>query len=125
MPNSNLRSDDSNTTVNLWTYYDVPPVLACVEDTKWRDRTVSEAWVDITNRPQTKTGAWMLMHKALQSANINDAVMWRDGNLLNASSLLYRPYGSLPIPEGQWMIEAQQLFEISLALAQFETRNIA
>ena len=51
--------------------------------------------------------------------------IWRNGNLLDASSLLYRPYGSLPIPEGQWLIEAHQLFETSLALAHFEARNIA
>ena len=52
------------------------------------------------------------------------AISERQGAALNASSLL-STHASLPLHPKQWEVEARQLFEISLARAQFEPSYMA
>jgi hypothetical protein len=108
---------------------DSPRVLACVDEFKWRDRRLSEDWIDLSS-PATRirnaqSDRWRLLPLSLDVSTIWDVVSFRLAAALNASSLT-PPNGFFGlIAEDQWKIEARQLFEASLARAQFETRNMA
>lgn len=106
-----------------------PRVLACVDEFKWRDRRFSEDWTDASSTanisPSIEADRWQLLPLSLAVSTIWDVVGFRLANALNASS--QTPPNSFfgVLEPDQWKIEARQLFEASLARAQFETRNMA
>ncbi|RDW56464.1 hypothetical protein BP6252_14147 [Coleophoma cylindrospora] len=108
---------------------DSPRVLACVDEFKWRDRRSSENWTDASSPaerfPSVQSDRWRLLPLSLDVSTIWDVVSFRLAAALNASSQTPpNSFFGVMTPD-QWKIEARQLFEASLARAQFETRNMA
>lgn len=110
-------------------YDDSPRVLACVDEFKWRDRRLGEDWKDSPWPAERVSGnhydRWQLLPLALDVSTVWDVMSYRRASALNASSQTTPNSFFGVLAPDQWKIEARQLFEASLARAQFETRNMA
>ncbi|KAK6428111.1 hypothetical protein LTR95_015747 [Oleoguttula sp. CCFEE 5521] len=107
-----------------------PRVLACAEAFNMRSQHGAKEWSNSEAPPEQSTSSerdeWTLVHSVLLKSTIYESSWMRSGTALNASSQLMLDFGrlSLSLPEDQWKAEARQMFEASLANAQFEARRI-
>jgi hypothetical protein len=105
-------------------------VLACVDRTSWRNLADGPRWYAKLDNPYGPehnipgVGAQWLMYLSLQFSHIFATISDRGGAALNASSLLSTAL-SLPLQPKQWEVEVRQMFETSLARAQFEASYLA
>jgi len=105
-------------------------VMACLDQTSWRDPQEGPTWnsdsttvPQAVNDPSTRGGLWLFWFSILNSGTYQ-AISQRLGSALNASDRL-SGFTSLPLATEQWKVEAERLFETSLARTQIDARNIA
>jgi hypothetical protein len=65
-----------------------------------------------------------MLYFALIFSDIRYAISYRKANALDATTKLVGGYSSI-LPKEQWKVEAQQVFETSIARIQIDARNVA
>jgi hypothetical protein len=106
-------------------------VMGCQDHVGWRERGSRDGhWQALSSMPQTPdkhaSGAAVkrLLWYALTVSTTFSAISFRGGNALDAQARLSSMV-SLPLHPHQYAIEAESLFNISLARIQIELHNIA
>lgn len=77
-----------------------------------------------TEEENRNDGGYLLLMASLIWSSTFDTISYRLGSGLNAQSLV-RGWVSQPLAKEQWKVEAERIFEASLARIQIEARNIA
>jgi hypothetical protein len=116
-----------------WMNFHAPAtILGCVDSTQWRDpERLDLGWFPLTKVPGREEpsnahvrGAMYFLYSALSWESIYSTVSKLGPNALDAQTKISRLVSTPLLPE-QWKLEAQKLFNISLARIQFKARDIA
>jgi hypothetical protein len=111
-------------------YYNADPIvpaLACVDTREICSPDGTRCWTDLSNSdldlPQIeeKIGYYMLA-LALDESTTFNAIQLQGGRTLEATHMLQRLL-SLPLADEQWKVEAEHLFETSLARISITLRD--
>jgi hypothetical protein len=130
--NHEVHLPDDDTITSFWLYTrGHATVLACSDQTNWRDPAAGPAWNSISTNPpsadlnntRAREAIWLFWFP-IQNSNIFQSISHRLSNALDASERL-SGFTSLPLSPEQWKVEAKKLFEPSLARTQIDARNIA
>jgi hypothetical protein len=123
---THLALDDGKSYYNTHTY---GGVLGCNDKTivYGPDGTTYQGIWEFGNIPlRDDEASWVsgLLYFSLLFSNMFQALQYRSTSALDAQSKLFGA-NSLPLPREQWKVEAQRLFEASLAMVQITARDIA
>ena len=101
-------------------------VLGCVDTIKLCTPNGSTCWDRLSppHIPLDDLPGYFLLSWALDGISVVAALKYTAGAALNATSKLCQ-FGSLPLTDNQWRVEAEQMFTSSLARVQLAARNIA
>jgi hypothetical protein len=105
----------------------IVPALACVDTTEICSPNGSRCWTDLSTLDvdppslDEKIGYYMLALALTESTTFN-AIQLQGGRTLEATHMLQR-FLSFPLADEQWKVEAEHLFETSLARISITLRN--
>ena len=110
-------------------YYNSDPrarPLACVDTTELCSPEGATCWPMTADLPDNvpNTPAYWLMKWSLERSSTSESIKWRLGTALLAQERISHSR-SQPLSDDHWEAEAKQLFETSLARAQFDAWGIA
>ena len=109
-------------------YYKSDPVarpLVCYDSTEFCAPSGHPCWTEFDAVPSDQDSpAYWLMKLSLGHSTIYDSIFWRLGTALLAQKNVHN-FVSTPLSSDHWALEAEQLFQTSLARIQFDALGIA